>query len=279
MSKLSVTRKAHPRSLLLPHFLKLILQNQVEDEKSIAEATELSDKAEKVEGEEIHGEFEVFRQLTAMKSRSEAEVAYDEPTEMEVTTTAGKMFLAKDPSRRLANPNPIVEISEAVHRRWSRTVWRQELNNIEPVYRLPALILRRFRYIRDVEPTRIGPGTYDADNYHEIQQKKRSGTTRGVLQKCGDRFPKEKTDADPTPGPGSYGDPYGTYERALDKSKHVGRVTLLESGPCNVRTVMEVQQHNPGPGQYNVRLIVTDSVNGSTRQFNLSVLYSFITFS
>jgi hypothetical protein len=249
-----------PDKNVLPHFLKNLLSTQVRSPRS-EEAFQkarnrqdfgLDDGLTQADGTSVKTEISADLDprgagVKALEVRAN-EQGQRAPRRLRADK-ARKFYLEKEIGRRGADWNTGDGIDSQLHRRWSRTVWRQEMENLEPEYRLPVLILRKFRYIRENEPTRLGPGTYDA-NFYQIQKDKKNRLTKGAMKSCTFRFPKEKMDNE-NPGPGAYGN-LGN-EEAENRYKHPGKITMLQSGPCDVRgKTFKALGSRLGPGQYQV---------------------------
>ena len=154
--------------------------------------------------------------------------------------------------RRDATRQTNVGITEPLHRRWSRTVWRKEVESLEPENRLPALILKKHLYVKREGPTRLGPGTYDPQ-FYEYLKKKKMEATKGHMYSSTSRFPKFVL-ANRNPGPGAYGYTNAALARAKREGLHSGKVPLFVSGPCDIRkgTLRSVGS-GLAPGHYHIK--------------------------
>lgn len=190
---------------MIPYFMRLLLSTQVDRNEELSEESLQNLEGSENEAGEYStvkfskGQFIGDNEYEEDKYDDEDEPFHYEP-EVLPTEAAAAFYLASHKSRRGGLGKTDEGVDEALHRRWSRTVWRREIDNLEPEYRLPALILKKHLYIKNGEPARLGPGTYDAD-YDDIIKKKRFATTRGVMNSCSRRFPKEVI-ANQNPGPG-----------------------------------------------------------------------------
>lgn len=140
-------------------------------------------------------------------------------------------------------------------KRFSRSLWRHIMNNMEPEYRLPTLILKKHQYVKREEPKNLGPGCYDP-HYYESLRKKRLGLTRGLMYSCAPRFAREFVKMD-SPDPGAYGNPYDRLKR-----KSFGKVSLLQSGPCDLRgATFKLKGSALGPGDYEAKSSIEQVIN------------------
>ena len=239
-----------PAKETLPWFLKSLLVDQVrskESEEALARSRLGANAEEDASSIHTDGSEEEGSDEDEAEALS---VERPDPSVLEIDK-AGKYYFDKGIGRRGGVGNTGEGVDDGLHRRWSRTVWRQEMENLEAEYRLPVLILKKFKYIKENEPTRLGPGTYDVD-YYQIQKEKKNRTTKGILTTCSSGFPKEKS-GNENPGPSAYGDCHFAYERALDHHRHPGKVPLMQSGPCDVRGgTFKSLGSSLGPGQYQV---------------------------
>jgi hypothetical protein len=140
-----------------------------------------------------------------------------------------------------------IDVDIASQKNLSRALWRYVMDNMEPEYPLPTLILKKHQYLKREEPRNLGPGCYDP-NFIECVRRRKLGLTRGQMSSCKPRFGREYVKMD-SPDPGAYGNPYDNLKKACP----CGKVTLLQSGPCDIRgKTFKTTGSSLAPGDYEV---------------------------
>jgi hypothetical protein len=125
------------------------------------------------------------------------------------------------------------EITAALKRRAERAFLRALLRNSKPKYPLPRFILPEFRYLKKIEASLIGPGSYEIEQLYEQERLKRLNAHPSHFKSCTSRFEKDKTRA--SAASESHGDPWARWDAACEHSRHPGKVPLFQSPPCNFR--------------------------------------------
>lgn len=125
----------------------------------------------------------------------------------------------------------VPEVTPPMKRRGDRAMWRFIIDNSKPKYPLPRFILPRHRFLKKMEAELVGPGSYELD-YYEKQRLKKLQRTPSMYRSCAPRIPEEKL---PSPAAANVVDPHTSWDAALERMRHPGKVPLFQSTPCNFR--------------------------------------------
>lgn len=143
------------------------------------------------------------------------------------------------------------EITENVRRHAERAMWRAVVNNTKPRYPLPRFILPRHRYLKKVQSTFLGPGSYEFDIYEKQMQLKRYRLP-STWSGCSTRFPKETGIEGVAAAGAKIIDPWTTLDAANYRYKNPGNYVPFESTPKNFRAFIERGSKIP-PGAYKTQ--------------------------